>query len=165
MAAETESLNCNVCLKQLDTLKCKKCTFLSCSECIIKWYNSQDENKCPQCKKIDTFDINYEEIKRENNVEQFYIMLPLIDLMISNLSLFGLGEEIANSFRDGQIFFPENFIENFNNWPESIKQRFRYHPIRQTIDDQDEIVGYRIEENEEYESDSEYTEDEAEDVD
>ncbi len=157
MATETESLNCNVCLKQLDTLKCKKCTFLSCSECIIKWYNSQDENKCPQCKSTNTFDINYNEIKRDHSIEQFYIILPLIDLMISNLSLFGLGEEITDSFFNGQIFFPENFIENFNNWPESIKRRFRHHPIRQTINGEDEIVAYRIEEINE--------EDEAEDVD
>jgi hypothetical protein len=143
---ETELLNCNICLKNLNILKCDKCTFLSCSDCIVKWYNSQDENKCPQCKKINTFNIDYTKIVREHNIEQFHVLLPLIEMMISNLTSFGLGEEINDSFNDGKIFYPDNFIENFNNWPENIKQRFTYHPITQMIDDVEEIVAYKIRE-------------------
>lgn len=154
---ETESLNCDVCLKKSDVLKCNECTFLSCGGCMIKWYNSQDENKCPQCKKINTFSIDYTKIVREN-AEQFYTALPLTELMISDLTLFGLGEEIGRSFHDGQIFFPNNFVENFNNWPESIKQRFRYYPMTQRIDNFDEVVAYIIEEIDDESDLSEYSE-------
>jgi hypothetical protein len=155
MDSETESkCKCNICLKDMVVLKCSECTFLSCNDCIVEWYNSQkyDRNnpfKCPQCKKSETFDINYDDLEEneeeDSDYEDMPLLVPFENLIIS--SFYNLSSnDISNILRDGQVFFPDNFVENYENWPEEIRHSWRHHPIRETIDDIEEIVAYVIEE-------------------
>jgi hypothetical protein len=45
---------------------------------------------------------------------------------------------------EGQLFAPENFEENYSKWPQEIKNRWEYEPVKMSIDDTEEIVGYTI---------------------
>ena len=45
---------------------------------------------------------------------------------------------------NGQLFAPENFEENYSKWPKEIQDRWGYEPVKMSIDDQEEIVGYVI---------------------
>lgn len=142
-----ELSKCNICLKNTEGIyKCNSCTFFSCERCIIEWFNSQTDNICPQCKRINTYGINYEQLNVKEHKIHDIILIPTLDLLISNFSLFGISEEIEDIVQDGQLFYYEHFVENFNNWPFELRQKYRYYPVKQTIDGVEETIAYRIEE-------------------
>ncbi len=148
-----ELLRCDICLKTLETVKCNECTFNSCAECITTWYSSRNnKHKCPQCKRINTFehsdneeeeDSEYTEESEEEvefPVNNIYVPNEVIISDFSNLNI----NVIEQIIRNGRIFPSENFIQNFNNWPENIRDNWRYDPITMNIDDTEEIIAYSI---------------------
>ena len=46
--------------------------------------------------------------------------------------------------RDGQMFAPDIFVENYNALPDEIKTRFIYEPVQMIIDEVPEILAYRM---------------------
>jgi uncharacterized protein (UPF0216 family) len=140
---------CNICLKCIDTIKCRDCTFNSCIECIERW--AETSNKCPQCKEKKTFNIDYEEEEEEESEYEedeednmpIYIELPSIETaIISDFS--NLDNEIIEQIlsEDRRIFPPENFIQNYNNWPQSIRNKWEYRELTLEIENEEEVVGY-----------------------
>jgi len=165
---------CNICVKHLDLIKCNKCTFLSCEECIVKWYDIPGSKyKCPQCKQVRTYDIEYdyksEESDGEDDNETDDDMPELIsvegsdgtefminsenaenainteNMLISNFAAFALTSDIINStLYNNQVFAADNFIENYNNWPVEVKNNWSYIEETMQIDDINEVIAYRI---------------------
>ena len=58
--------NCNICLCEQTELKCNECTFECCYKCINEW--SERSHDCPQCKKFETYDIEYSTIISEEEI-------------------------------------------------------------------------------------------------
>ncbi len=152
----TELIRCDICLKNVETVKCTECTFNSCVECITIWYSTRhNRQKCPQCKRTETFDIavkdNSEDSEEEGEYESdddttqaipdaVYVPDAVIISDFSNLSL-NLIEQIVE---DGRIFPSENFVQNFNNWPNNIITQWGYNPVVMNIDDVEETIAYSI---------------------
>ena len=157
---------CLICLKTNNIIKCNDCTFLSCEQCIIKWYETSNF-ACPQCKKSNTYTIDYSKVNVNDNDD----MPPLITTEINNIinqfnNLFNDGQNdhtqnytnqvlmsalgslttdvITDILQDGQVFGSDEFEHNYQSWPEIIRNRWAYRPINMTIDDTEEIVGYVI---------------------
>jgi hypothetical protein len=62
---------CNTCLKENEVIKCSHCTYNSCENCTIQWYNhlitvgSSAKYSCPQCKAIRSYEIDYDKVIEE----------------------------------------------------------------------------------------------------
>ena len=57
--------NCNICLNNTITIKCKYCNFYICNKCRKKWFKYN--NKCPHCKKIDSYENKF--LKCKNKIK------------------------------------------------------------------------------------------------
>jgi len=132
---------CNICLKSEEIIKCNTCTFVSCEKCILRWF----ENtlcRCPQCKNTKTYPgIDYSEwLDVEDEEEDIIHTDQVLISSFANLSV-----DIINEFlHDGQVFASDNFIENYQQWPEVIRSKWSWHPITMDIDGQEEIIAYSI---------------------
>ena len=82
-----EQPSCNICKESIkDEVECNTCTFKTCKECIIKWFNyrlhSRERNfsstiyPCPQCNTDKSFSISYEDLLNsdDDNQEPFIIL-------------------------------------------------------------------------------------------
>lgn len=66
------------------------------------------------------------------------------NVMMSNLG--ALGQYARNIITPGQIFAPDNFTENYENWPRGLKSRFIYEELKMNVNGTEEIVGYIVRE-------------------
>jgi hypothetical protein len=151
-----ELVRCDICLKNVETMKCTECTFNSCIECMTTWYSTRhNRQKCPQCKRTETFDIEVEDHSDdyENSEEEEYDDIPDLivanavyipnTIIISDFSNLGL-DVIEQIVEDGRMFPSENFVHNFNNWPDNIRTQWGYNPVTMNIDDNEETIAYSI---------------------
>lgn len=84
-------------------------------------------------------------------------------------ALEGYPPEVLNEIlRDGQLFAPENFEDNFQKWPAVIRDMWTWIPVTMDIDDVQEVVGYTLRyknppppQEDEDEDDEEHNEDES----
>ena len=148
---------CNICLRKGDNIKCNECTFLSCEECITEWYKTFGcKFKCPQCKQVKTFNIDFDKFDEEENEEYddmpalipgLGLLVPIYNehVLVSNLSAFALNSAVINSMlSENQLFAPDQFVDNYNNWPSDIRSQWNYTADTMEIDDILEIISYRI---------------------
>lgn len=143
-------VRCDICLKNVETMKCAECTFNSCIECITTWYSTRhNRRKCPQCKRPKTFDIEVEDNSDEEEYDDIPDLIAANDVYVpnaiiisdfSNLSL-NIIEQIVE---DGRMFPSENFVQNFNNWPDNIRTQWGYNSVTMNIDDNEETIAYSI---------------------
>jgi hypothetical protein len=150
-----ELVRCDICLKNVETLKCTECTFNSCIECMTTWYSTRhNRQRCPQCKRSKTFDIEVEDNSENSDndygsdddlpalipINAVYVPNTIIISDFSNLNL-NIIEQIVE---DGRMFPSENFIQNFNNWPDNIRTQWGYNVVTMNIDDVEETIAYSI---------------------
>jgi len=76
---------CNICSDDKKTIKCNKCTFVSCNECIKKWYVVN--TTCPQCRNILTFKFELELVLKSLSLFQRK-QINELELVLESLSLF-----------------------------------------------------------------------------
>jgi hypothetical protein len=53
-------------------------------------------------------------------------------------------EVLYELIRDGQMFSPDIFEENYNALPDEFKSRYTYEPVQMIIDDVPEILAFRM---------------------
>jgi hypothetical protein len=113
------------------------------------WYSTRhNRQKCPQCKRTETFDIEVEDNSEEEEddipdlipINDVYVPNAIIISDFSNLSL----NVIEQIVEDGRMFPSENFEQNFNNWPDNIRTQWGYNPVTMNIDDNEETIAYSI---------------------
>ena len=63
---------CLICVRSKNVSKCRDCTFVSCTKCIINWFNTSRGFKCPQCKKLKTYNIDYTQFPEFVTQEEVY---------------------------------------------------------------------------------------------
>ena len=57
----------------------------------------------------------------------------------------GLTTDLINDIlHEGRVFAPENFLENYDQWPEDVKNKWTFRPVTMFIDGEEEVVGYEI---------------------
>ena len=79
------------------------------------------------------------------STNNFSTNLPTTKHTTVHSALNGLTEDIINDIlQEGRVFPSDNFIANYENWPESVKNKWTYKPVTMPIDDIQEIVGYEI---------------------
>jgi len=83
-----------------------------------------------------------------NNDDQ--ILVPGIAIpCFKNLSI----EVLRDLLKDGQLFAPDTFEDNYNSLPQELKLIFDYESVEMAIDEVVEVIAFRIikrnEENEE----------------
>ena len=122
--------SCGICL--ISDMKipktCEKCKMVACEKCIITWYETSHRKSvvsesaivpftCPQCRAPKSFGINTEQYTH-NEVDN----------------------GVDYCFRIGDIINP-NF---FDAMPNNIKNMHEFVPLEMTIDNETELVGYRV---------------------
>lgn len=135
-------------------LSCSKCTFNTCSACIIKWYNSSSsgtERKCPQCRENNTFDIDENQLIVKN---QYSNNESLMNFIFRTEHLQDI-EDIESMFNrpplpdniiNGAEYAANNFWENiWNTVPWQHKQDWEEPiPIYETINNITSLVRFKI---------------------
>jgi hypothetical protein len=53
-------------------------------------------------------------------------------------------EVLYELIRDGQMFAPDIFEENYNALPNEFKERYVYEPVQMIIDDVPEVIAFRM---------------------
>ena len=53
-------------------------------------------------------------------------------------------EILSEIIKDGQMFAPYIFVENYNSLSDEFRNRFFYEPVEMVIDEVSELIAYRI---------------------
>jgi hypothetical protein len=109
---------------------------------IFKDTNNTDNNIIDNLLRI--FNEEQEEIVEE---EQEEIVEEEQEIIHPNFTDIPLDIVVNEMLKDGQSFFPDIFLENFNNLPQFIQSQWNYEPLILCIDGIDEIVKYTIKKN------------------
>jgi len=168
------------------------CQWLTCEVCIVQWFKTSKRFACPTCKEVRTFEINYSQFPNYEQEEVQEIVpefdddieddiVRRISDMIKNSDqtrnlhvnttvhslLNGLPDDIINVIlQEGRVFPPDNFLDNYANWPKDIKDKWAYRTLTMLIDGTDEVVGFEISlKKDEDDEDDENDEDEEDEED
>ena len=124
-------MTCNICLKKIEIQKCTDCTFVGCNNCIINWFKTSNKFNCPQCKKEQSYEIDYDSIEIREEVEEEEVQLQYQDYSLL--------------LQEGKQFTPEDFMEEiWNPLPQNIKNEWEYFPINMLIEGNIEAVAYKV---------------------
>jgi hypothetical protein len=53
-------------------------------------------------------------------------------------------EVLHELIRDGQMFSPDIFVENYESLPDELKSKYTYEPVQMIIDEVPEVLAYRM---------------------
>jgi hypothetical protein len=95
---------CNICMNENSDAKCVECTFECCYDCIHRW--SRKSHSCPQCSKYQTYEIEYEELEKEEDEDSIYDF-ELYDPLYTNLNLYDQESE-----SDSEYNYPNEYPES-----------------------------------------------------
>ena len=136
---------CNICSDDKKTIKCNKCTFVSCNECIKKWYVVN--TTCPQCRNVLTFKFELElvlkslSLVQRKQIKELKIGLfvartcPWSIKAIKSCSTHGIINDISIIYAD-TMKFPEN-VNSVPTWisMNTGKMCSGFKPINEIIKD------------------------------
>jgi hypothetical protein len=92
-------ITCNICFDLETDSKCSECTFECCDVCLLKWLKKT--HTCPQCRKVNTFDVSDEVSVDEVSVDD-----------VSDLSEISDDEDDENVHEELYTFYVELFTRH-----------------------------------------------------
>lgn len=108
---------CNICFETQTDIKCNYCRFECCYQCIHQW--SERSRYCPQCRKFETYDIEYSLIEEEKYLE-FHDLDLFVNDEESSISTYEINSEYDEHEYDEHeynqnldpLIFDFNFSDN-----------------------------------------------------